>query len=264
MIEVSVVIPMYNSEDTIIECLNSVLHQSYKCKEIIIINDGSTDKSKSVVEEFIINNNLKNKMKLITKKNAGVSSARNTGLKIVSGNYIALLDSDDVWLPNKLQKQIDVMINNQHIDFLGCNRNNEITKIYGKEIKTLTKVTLNHLLFKMFPQTSTAFFKAELLESIGYYDEEQTHAEDGNLWLRICVDKNFYMMPESLVITGGGKPSFGFSGLSANIKAMHRGCLKNFKEMYDLRNINYVQYILSTLYEDIKYIRRVLLVIMRG
>lgn len=262
--KISVVIPLYNAENTIIECVSSVLDQTYnKNIEIIIVDDGSTDNSNKILKEFIIKNNIKNIL-IIEKKNGGVSSARNIGFKKSTGDFIALLDADDIWLPKKLEKQVKILKSNSEIDFLGCNRNNEKTKIWKKEIKELTRITLNDLLIKMLPQTSTAIFKKEILNDVGFYDETQSHAEDGNYWFRIiCEGKSFYMMPESLVITGGGKPSFGHSGLSANLLAMHKGENKNFSELYRDKRIGLVKYILVRIYTKFKFIRRKIIVRVR-
>lgn len=265
-VDISVVIPMYNSEKTIEKSLNSVINQTYQGNmEIIVINDGSKDNSLKIVEEY--RKNLKKiniKIEIIDKKNSGVSSARNTGLKKANGEYIALLDSDDEWLEKKLKIQMDILRNDKYIDFLGCERNNEITRIPLKHTQKLFKVELRDLLIKMFPQTSTAIFKREILKDIGYYDEKQKYAEDGNYWLRICAKKNFYMLKESLVITGGGKPNFGFSGLSANLIEMHKGNIKNLKDMKTLGYINFFEFNFFKIFYILKHIRRKIIVKKRN
>lgn len=264
-IEVSVVIPMYNSKRTIERALDSVVNQTYQGNiEIIVINDGSKDDSLKIVESYKNNLNKKNvNIIIIDKENGGVSTARNAGLKKARGKYIALLDSDDEWLEKKLEIQIEILKNNNEIDFLGCERNNEKTKILLKKLKTLTKVNIHDLMLKMFPQTSTAIFKKEILSEVGYYDEKQKYAEDGNFWLRICAKKNFYMCSESLVITDGGKPNFGYSGLSANLEEMEKGCQKNLKEMLELNYISRVSFYGYKIFYFIKYVRRILIVKLR-
>lgn len=258
--EVSVIIPMYNAESTIEKCLESVFNQTYKGKmEIIIINDGSKDSSRNIVEKIIENNSSDIIVKLINKENGGVSSARNLGLKNANGFYIALLDSDDEWLPRKLERQMEIFKNNSEIDFLGCSRNNEQLNIFGKLVATLHKAKVTELLVKMFPQTSTAIFKRELYLNIGGYNEKMTHAEDGELWVRFCAKSNFYYLPESLVITGGGKPSFGHSGLSSNLKAMQKGNEFIFKEARNNNLIGFNFYIFLILYSRIKYLRRIII-----
>src|SRR5574344_344305 len=101
--KVSVIIPMYNSKDTIKSAIESVLNQRYKESiEIIVVNDGSKDGCEKIVEKMIINNQTNRTIKLINKPNCGVSSARNRGIKEANGEYIAFLDSDDMWHPQKL------------------------------------------------------------------------------------------------------------------------------------------------------------------
>lgn len=262
---VSVIIPMYNSEKTIIKALDSVVNQTFKEKmEIIITNDGSTDDSLAIVKEYKAKLNKNNiEMIIIDKENGGVSSARNAGLRIAKGKYIALLDSDDEWKLEKIEKQIEILHAYPEIDFLGCERNNEITKIFWKKLQKLQKIKLSDLLIKMFPQTSTAIFKSIILRDVGYYDENQKYSEDGNFWLRICAQKNFYMLQESLVITGNGKYNFGASGLSSNLVEMERGCHKNLLDMFDLKYINKIEYIIYRIFYYIKYMRRLLIVKLR-
>ena len=258
--EISVVIPMYNAENTIAKSLESVLNQTYKEKiEVLIVNDGSKDSSRMIVEKFIENNNSEVIIKLINKENGGVSSARNLGLQNATGFYIALLDSDDEWLSNKLERQIEILKNNSEVDFLGCSRNDEQLSIFGKVIKTLHKANVKELLIKMFPQTSTAIFKRELYLNIGGYNENLTHAEDGELWIRFCAKANFYYLPESLVRTGGGKPSFGHSGLSANLEAMQRGNEFIFREARNNKLIGLNFFIFLMVYSKVKYLRRILI-----
>ncbi|RYJ37852.1 Glycosyl transferase [Flavobacterium anhuiense] len=260
MDKISIIIPMFNSEKTIHKCMTSILEQTYDgIMEVIVVNDGSTDKSKEIVEDFIINNKSKISFNLINKSNEGVSSARNVGLMASSGGWIALLDSDDRWLPNKIENQIKILKENLNIDFLGCSRNNETLKILGKKINTLHKVNVKELLIKMYPQTSTVIFKRILFELYGGYNEKMTHAEDGELWVRYCANSSFYYSPQSLVVTGEGKPSFGHSGLSANLKKMHMGNMYILKQALINKLINVWSFLLFWFYYQIKYFRRIIL-----
>ena len=106
-IRFSVIIPLYNKEKEIADTLNSVLKQSYKADEIIVVDDGSTDKSAQIVEKF-----FKNKIKLIKQKNYGVSAARNRGIKEAKNEYLCFLDADDLWEKDFLEE-----IKNLIIDF---------------------------------------------------------------------------------------------------------------------------------------------------
>jgi glycosyltransferase involved in cell wall biosynthesis len=261
---VSVVIPMYNSSKTILHSIQSVLNQTYEGNvEIIVVNDGSTDDSLNVVEDYCRICNLKNII-VVNKGNGGVSSARNAGMKLAKGNFIALLDADDEWDKNKLKQQMEILINNPGIDLLGCNRNKEvISRFILKKFDRLTLISSRLLLYKNFFSTPTVIFKKDVLKTIGFFDETQRFAEEGNYWIRICNERTCMLLNESYVITGGGKPDFGHSGLSSNLLEMEKGELKNIKDALDLKIINYAEFLLLNIYSVGKYLRRVLIVNLR-
>ena len=104
---ISVIIPFYNQEDHFEECLNSITHQTYSNLEIIIINDGSDKKYDEILTK--LQKNHLDKIKIFKQENKGVSAARNLGIKKSRGEYIAFIDSDDIWLPNKLEHQINII-----------------------------------------------------------------------------------------------------------------------------------------------------------
>ena len=256
---ISVVIPMYNASKTISSCVNSVLKQAYKGEiEIIIINDGSTDDSLLIAKKIRSDNPSVN-INLIDQLNGGVQMARNAGLRIAQGEWIALLDSDDCWNQHKLQMQMEVLMNNNNIDFLGCNRNNENTKILWRKKDKLSKINFKELFIKMYPQTSTAIFKKNILDDVGLYDETLRYGEDADYWLRICKKKQMYFMPESLVTTGGGKPNFGFSGLSANLGKMEKYHVRVLYKNFQQKNITIIEYALLRIFYLMKYSRRILI-----
>lgn len=261
---ISVVIPMYNSETTIQSTLESIRNQSkYKSiVEIIIVNDGSTDKSLDIVNNYSrINKDMP--IKIIDTCNQGVSVARNIGIKESRGEWIALLDSDDKWLPNKLEIQIKVIHENPQIDFLGGNIDSKTLRILWRKIDTIYKANVKDLCLKMFPQTSTAIFKRRIFEEIGGYDEQQGYAEDGNYFMKICSMYNYYHIPIQLVDYGCGKPGFGASGLSANLKKMHEGNIKNIKELKENNSISFRFYIAMYMFYWIKHFRRVIITKLR-
>ena len=255
---ITVIIPAYNAESSINKTIDSIINQTYKNIEVIVVDDGSKDSTAIIVESY-----KDDRIKLIKKENGGVSSARNLGIRSANGEYIAFCDSDDVWNLDKLEKQIAVINSFRDVDFVGCNRNGEHTRVLFNSYNKTKKMKFSDLLLKSFPQTSTAVIKRSVFDDVGMYDENQKYAEDGNLWLRICKKKNCYMMPDSLVITGDGKPSFGFSGLSANLKGMSDGVIKNINEMYQLHYINPFTRLFLICFEKIKYIRRILICKLR-
>lgn len=257
---ISVIIPMFNAEKTIIRALDSVRNQDYDLDqfEIIIINDGSADNSKTVVENY---RDVHPEMyiKIISQENGGVSKARNAGLKAATGNYIAFLDSDDEWLPAKTQKQMRFLEDKTlNVDFIASLRNGEkIWFPYKKNAINLAKITLRKLLVRVDGQTSTAIFKKKIFENTGFFDENQQYSEDANYWMKISKNNSMYILGEELVFTGGGKRSFGVSGLSANLPEMEKGIQKNLHEMYLSRRIHYFEYILFFIFSKLKYIVRI-------
>ena len=110
----SILIPVYNVEKYLRKCLDSILEQKIGNYEVILVNDGSTDSSKSICEEYV---NKDNRFKLINQKNRGLLIARRTALKVASGEYILFLDSDDFWEPNLLS-EVDARINHDKPDVL--------------------------------------------------------------------------------------------------------------------------------------------------
>jgi len=108
--KVSVIIPLFNKEQFIEQTLQSVLNQSYKNLECIIVDDGSTDKGPQITQRFIDQNHLP--WKLVSQQNAGQTKARNHGIRLSSGDYLAFLDSDDLWASTKIQSQVDAMMKN--------------------------------------------------------------------------------------------------------------------------------------------------------
>lgn len=258
--QVSVIIPMYNSEKTIIAVLNSVKNQTAikDIGEVIIVNDGSNDNSKNLVEEYIAENSKLN-IKLLEQENKGVSSARNLGMENSKCELIALLDSDDVWHPLKIEKQLSLFESNQDIDFLGGPVNNHQLRILFKKIDRLYKVKIKDLCLKSFPHTPTVLFKKRIYDEIGGFDENQKYCEDLNYFMKICLEYGFYYSPESMVEIGFGKPPFGHSGLSGNLKKMHEGTIKNIQELKQVSAISKRFYLFLRVFYWFKYIRRIII-----
>ena len=115
---VDVIIPVYNRERFISHTLDSVLSQTYRNVEIVIVDDGSTDRSAEIIEPYLRHNNVK----YIQQENQGPAAARNAGIVSCSGDLIAFLDSDDLWLPTKLEKQVDFLMRNPAIPLVHTSR----------------------------------------------------------------------------------------------------------------------------------------------
>src|SRR5690625_7195705 len=177
---ISVIIPMYNAEKSIVQALDSIRNQTYDAKfEIIVINDGSTDSSKSLIEEYQ-QKNPEIDLIIINQNNQGVSVARNKGLEIAKGEWIALLDADDEWNADKTEKQMKVLKNQSlSIDLLGTLRNNNpILWPYKHDANNLAEVTFKKLLIRNELQPSTVIFNIKHLKNTDIFEITQSHAED--------------------------------------------------------------------------------------
>ncbi|WP_298740351.1 glycosyltransferase family A protein [uncultured Chitinophaga sp.] len=260
---VSVIIPLYNAADTIRGTVESVLRQTVKDFEIIIVNDGSRDDSLAVAQN-LIEEFKDEKITLIDKPNGGASSARNAGMRKAQGSLIALLDADDEWLPDKLATQLEILNRHPDIDFLGTNRNDEhFKRFFFKKFANLTPISSRLLLYKNFFVTPTVIFKRSILDKVGYFEESQRYSEEGNFWIRVCKDHHCVLLNQSLVITGRNKPHFGFSGLSSNLREMERGELKNIRKAHELGVIGRLECYFALTYSYFKYLRRILIVKLR-
>lgn len=258
--DISVIIPMFNSESTIIRTLTSVINQTVNKVdyEIIVVNDGSTDKSLKLVNNFAAKHSS-SIIKIIDKENGGVSSARNVGLKAARGKWIALLDSDDEWLPDKIERQLDFINRHPNAAFVGTNLVGRLPRVGFKIVDCPTKLKVKDTLITMTPQTSTVLFKRMILDTIGLYNENLTHGEDGDLWLRIISNYESWFLPDELVIFDNGKKGFGGNGLSGNLTKMQNGIRRLNKVALRNSQINWMEYILISFYNEIKYIRRKLI-----
>lgn len=251
---ISVIIPMFNSAETIVNALNSVKAQSFKCRyEIIVVNDGSMDNSQELVENYKFDDE-RFKLILINQKNGGVSKARNAGLKKAKGKFIAFLDADDYWVKSKIQKQMLYL--EKGFDFVCGLRNNEKITFPYKLINGYATITLNRLLIKVVGQTSTAIFNKHVIQNSGFFDDDQKYSEDANLWMKISKNNKMIILNEVLVLTDN---DYGNAGLSSNLIEMEKGVRKNIKEMYYLGRINFLQYIFFRFFSYLKYLRRVYL-----
>lgn len=268
MCRVSIIIPYYNSENTIIRALESVIKQSYRDYEIILIDDGSTDNSHKIIDDFFWDNGG-HKYIHLKQKNSGPSKARNEGVRISSGEYIAFLDSDDSWNYNKLELQMNFLGNNENIDILGCDYNiiieNSILK-KSKDRNAFLRVYFYNRLFKNFFSIPTVIIKKRVFEEIGGFNEKQRYAEDSLLFMKILRRYNGGKIEKPLVNLY--KLEYGESGLSSYLKESEKAELNNFKILRNENNINdkkinIILYMSICIFSIIKYIRRIIIIYLR-
>lgn len=200
MPKVSVVIPTYNRAKYICETIDSVLNQTFQDFEIIIVNDGSSDNTESLVLEYI--RKYPNRMKYVYQQNKGEAAARNTGIMKSDGEYIAFLDSDDIWLEQKLEKQIDY-VKKTDTDLVYCSMFiMENGVIDYKKIKPANPAFtfLDLLLGGKSITTPTVLVKKRCIQKVEPFDETLKLACDYEMWLRFSLKYKISFIDESLAI----------------------------------------------------------------
>lgn len=194
---ISVLISCYNGERWLTEAINSILIQSYKSFELILINDGSTDNTWSIIEKFSF---IDKRIVPINKNNTGLANSLNLGVSIAKGKWIARLDQDDISEPTRLEEQLNFVQLNPNVILLGTGFI-EITML-NKFIKKHSYPTRHQDLLKnlersrrFFPHSS-AFFRTDIVKEIGGYNNRIQRAEDRFLWLNLsskgkiaCISK---------------------------------------------------------------------------
>lgn len=259
---VSVIIPIFNSEETLRETLDSVIDQTYKNLEIITVNDGSIDNSESIIKE--INHSLISPIRYFKQENKGVSAARNAGAKKATGKYLTFLDSDDLWAKNKIKIQVEIMETNSEIDLLATNKDGDkFNKFLWFEIKELMPISLKFMLYKNFLLTSTVMFKPNILATTGYFDEEMRYSEDMDYFCRIAAQHKCFLYNRSMVSAWGNKPAYGHSGLSGNLWEMQKGEFRALKKVYHTKAINFFEYLYFCGWSFFKFIRKYFLTTTR-
>lgn len=258
---VSVIIPLFNSENDIQKCLDSVNNQIYKNFEIIVIDDGSTDNSAEIVAKYaLLHQDLD--IKILRQENAGPSKARNRGIVYASGKYIAFLDSDDEWYPDKLSEIILTMENNSSISLISSLYSIGEKQVFNNPSGKCDEIKLNQLLFKNYFFTTGTVCRACVLKRYSF-NESQKYSEDYRLWLEICADGNKCCLLQKTLIKMNSKPIYGSRGLASKMKEMLQGERMNYKYLYKTSKISLTLFIAAYLFSTLKYLRRKIIVKLR-
>lgn len=202
---ISIVVPVYNTEKYIAETIDAVIAQTYPHWELILVDDGSTDGSAKIMQAYA---EKEARIRYVYKENGGQASARNKGIKEAKGEYISLLDADDLWLENKLSEQI-AELESYSPDFLyGLGyyyypEREKQLEAYDWVSGQMTGETFFKVLYHSCAvNTNTVIVKKSLFDKVGYFDESQIlrGTEDWDLWLRIAkVANKIYGSPSRLV-----------------------------------------------------------------
>lgn len=230
---VSVIIPTYNRSAVIFRAIDSVFAQTYKNFELIIVDDGSTDETREHLRELIDSN----KIKYLKQENLGVSSARNLGVLNSKGSLITFLDSDDEWLPHKLQDQINYFIKNPHLKIV---YGEEQWIRNGKRVnqKAIHKKSGGWIFSSCIQQCliapSSVMLTRILFNEMGGFDESFVVCEDYDLWLKISSTNEIGFITTPLIVKHGGHDD----QLSKKYFAMDFWRLKSMFNILQTRELN--------------------------
>lgn len=196
---VSVVIPTHNRADLLPRAINSALNQTIDDIEIIVVSDGSTDGTDSLMDKCACDSRVKY-IKYTPAR--GGNYARNTGIKVAKGEFVAFLDDDDEWLPTKLEKQLVVMESDKSIGlvYTGTHTIYVDCHIEYNSIPSLQGDMSRRILYDNFAgSTTTVMIRKAILEKTGLFDEKLLALQDYDLWIRICQCAKVGVVSEALV-----------------------------------------------------------------
>jgi glycosyltransferase involved in cell wall biosynthesis len=196
---VSVVIPTYNRRQFIVAAIESVLAQTYQPLEIIVADDGSTDGTAEELRRF------GKRVRYLAQPNRSASAARNLGIRAAAGEYIALLDSDDLWAPAKIEKQVALLERHPEVGVIYC-QGHTLYMASGESHPLRYEPELRgdlrrRLLFGncVTGSASAVLIRSACFEKVGFFDETLRSAEDWEMWIRISRHFQFDSVPEPLV-----------------------------------------------------------------
>lgn len=229
-VKVSVVMPSYNAARFVTAAVDSVLAQTFQDFEILVVDDGSTDNTREVLEKY-----SSPKVRYLYKKNGGVSSARNFGIENARGKYIAFLDADDLWLPEKLEKQVDLLEENEDIGlcYTGAEKVSEdltpkgfIDAIPYKDSCEKLLLTMNIIVL-----SSSIVRRSVILKTTGF-DSQFSTCADKEFWLRLSLITRFAPISDYLVMYRDVN-----SSMSSNPLASKRDTLGVLNKFFTLPNL---------------------------
>lgn len=226
---VSVIIPTYNRCTVLGRSMDSVLSQTFTDYELIVVDDGSNDGTGDLLDSY------SESAMVIRQENRGVSAARNTGILASKGEFVALLDSDDTWLPKKLERQVAFF--DAYPEALIC-QTEEIWVRNGKRVNPKTR----HLKFSgmIFEKTlplclvspSAVMMRRSLINEVGLFDESLPACEDYDLWLRITWKYPVHLIDTALIVKHGGHadqlsgmPELDKYRIQSLVRILKQGCL---------------------------------------
>ncbi len=229
--KVSVIIPSYNATRFVKTTIDSVLAQTFQDFEIVVVDDGSTDNTKEVLQDY------GDKIRYLYKENGGVSKARNYGIENANGKYIAFLDADDVWMPEKLEKQVELLESNAEIGLCYV-----ATQKVDEELNYLSTINANSyedyceaLLLNLnivAGSCSSAMVRRDIVSQTDGFDSKFSTYADWEMWLRLSLLTKFAPIQTELV-----KYRIVAGSMSSNPEVTKRDALGVLDKFFNLPNL---------------------------
>ena len=263
-VSVSVIIPCYQCTSTIQRAVDSVAQQSLLPREVILVDDASDDETLEMLYS-IQKSYGSNWVKVLSlKTNGGPSLARNAAWELVDSSYVAFLDADDSWHPQKIEIQFSWMHAHSEVELTGhlmaFRKSNEKNT---HEISSVVTIPLSKTRFLLSNQFSTPTVMMRS-NSKFRFDEKQRYAEDYLLWLTVLFSSlsTVFLIEENLAYMY--KAAYGESGISNDLWAMEKGELSAYKKIYDMEYIKRYEYWLLSCSSFIKFLRRIVIRALKG
>lgn len=248
---VSVIIPAYNAGRTIVRALNSIENQSMLPKEVIVIDDCSSDNTNEVIREYIKNSRLTIRHEIQTT-NLGAGSARNVGWLLASEKYVAFLDADDIWHPNKLEIQFNVMESSESYS-MSCHYRHVSDLENWSAVRFDASVqrlfTFKDFLVRNRCATPSVMVKREITPR---FQPGKRYAEDYLLWLQITALYGPVLYVD-LPLAHCSNPIYGGGGLSGNLRQMHKGESLALRQLKNEGLISFSRYVFYAIWWNLKY-----------
>jgi glycosyltransferase involved in cell wall biosynthesis len=232
MAKVSVILPTYNRAEILPRSINSVIKQTYSDLELVVVDDASTDDTESVVKSF-----EDERIKYIKQdENKGANVARNTGISQSTGEYIAFQDSDDVWLPHKIQKQVDKFRQSKEGTGLVSTGVCRVWPDYQTDYLPGSQWNNQHftrsLLQNNFIPMQAAMIRRECVHSVGDLDNELPRLQDWEMWIRLSKEYNFKLVDEALVMKHMDVDELSYSRQDADHPRALELIIKKHKDVF--------------------------------
>lgn len=257
--DVTVVIPCFNSSGTIGRALRSVQHQTHVPREIIIVDDGSNDDLERAIDVIRPTTPHLNIRYARHNANSGAANARNQGWDLATCTYIAFLDADDEWFPEKIERQLDVMLKRPNLAISGHRYTEILVETQPQRHLRLRAITLWRLLFRNYFSTPSVMIRRDVSTR---FRTGWSHSEDYLLWLETVAHYGAALLIDEPLVRLH-KPAYGASGLSADTSAMQHGEIQAYRHLHENGDISKVWYLLAIAWSFTRYVRRLLLLRVR-